>query len=86
MAACVKTVRNFLLEHPGASFHIMSPGGYVDLIPDDVNRLLRGKPAKGHLGDSESMRDVASKDLLSQIVCKSGNDGKAYTLLTDLPA
>ena len=41
-------VRNLLEKYPDSFFHMMTPGGYVDLAPEQVKGLLKGESVKGH--------------------------------------
>ena len=50
------TVKGFLLEHPNATVDLMTPGGYVHLIPEKGKALLNGIPVPAHPAHL-SMRD-----------------------------
>lgn len=62
------TVREFLLQHPGASFDMMTPGGYVSLTPEQAEGLLAGESAAGHPGCAGFGMEVTADELLPQCV------------------
>lgn len=62
------TVREFLTSHPGASFLMMTPGGYVSLSPEQAAGLLAGESAAGHPGCPGCGMEVTAEELLPQYV------------------
>lgn len=62
------TVREFLTAHPGASFEMMSPGGYVVLTPDQAKGLLSGESVSGDPGCSGCDMGITADELLPQYV------------------
>lgn len=61
-------VRNFLEKYPDRSFHMMTPGGYVDLTPEQAKGLLRGECVKAHPGTPEYGVEMEAEEILSQKV------------------
>ena len=45
-------VKDFLKKYPNDNFQMMTPGGYVDLSPQQAKELLAGKPVASHPGES----------------------------------
>lgn len=43
-------VRNLLQKYPDRAFHMMTPGGHVDLAPEQAKALLSGEGVKAHPG------------------------------------
>ncbi len=80
-----ETLREFLKKHSTEEIHIMSPGGYVDLDEERINRLLDGKTVKAHLGDEESHVNITAKELLSQVIHNHNVRAGTHWLLTDYP-
>lgn len=62
------TVQEFLARHPGDSFQIMSPGGYVCLDPEQAEALLAGGDASAHPGEPAYAMRVTADELLPQLV------------------
>lgn len=42
------TLREFIASHPGSSFQMMTPGGYVSLTPEQAKGLLSGESVSGN--------------------------------------
>ena len=49
------TVQDFIAAHPGEAFHLMTPGGYVDLTVAQAAELLTGQSMSGHPGCPSSV-------------------------------
>lgn len=62
------TVREFLTRHPGVSFEMMSPGGYVSLTPEQAKGLLAGESATGNPGCAGCDMEVTADELLPQYI------------------
>lgn len=81
-----ETVRAFLERYPKSSFDMMTPGGYVTLMPEDVSKLLAGKSTSGNPGCSGSDRKINAEELLNQIVCNANfHEGEWQLLNGDVP-
>ena len=50
------TVREFLERHPEEPVFMMTPGGYVYLVPEQIGNLLAGQAVQGN---PYSWRDVS---------------------------
>ncbi len=61
-------VRKFLEKYPNSGFHMMTPGGYVDLTPEQAKGLLNGEGVKAHPGNPEYGVEMEAEELLSQKV------------------
>ncbi len=61
-------VRKFLEKYPDSAFHMMTPGGYVDLTPEQAKGLLNGEGVKAHPGNPEYGVGMEAEELLSQKV------------------
>lgn len=62
------TVREFLTSHPGASFLMMTPGGYVSLSPEQAAGLLAGGSTAGNPGYPGCDMEIPADELLPQYV------------------
>ena len=62
------TVQDFIAAHPGEAFHLMTPGGYVDLTVAQAAELLTGQSVSGHPGCPGYDREVTAEELLSQVI------------------
>jgi hypothetical protein len=79
----MKTVREFITEHPGAAIDMMTPGGYVSLTPEKARALLQGESAEGHPGDPEYAMEIDAEDLPAQTVHSANFYDGAWRILTD---
>ena len=61
-------VREFISQHPGAAFSMMTPGGYVLLTADQAEGLLKGESVAGNPGVTGSDRAVTADELLPQVI------------------
>ncbi len=78
------TVREFIERHPGVSFDLMTPGGFVYLTPDRAKLLLAGQSVKGHPGDPEYAMEITADELLSQEVGRANFSGNAWHMVTNV--
>lgn len=79
------TVEEFLSAHPGDAFHLMTPGGYVDLSSEQAAGLLVGKSVSGHPGCPGYDREVTAEELLPQIIGSCSRQDGAWYLISDYP-
>ena len=75
-------VRNLLEKHPDSVFHLMTPGGFVDLTPEQVKRLLNGEDMKAHPGTIEYGIEVEAAEILNQEVQTINKKDNAFYILT----
>lgn len=61
-------VKEFLPKYPNSSFRMMTPGGYVDLTPDQAKGLLSGECVKAHPGDPNHAIELDAEELLLEPV------------------
>ncbi|WP_312645496.1 hypothetical protein [Hydrogenoanaerobacterium sp.] len=76
------TVREFMEQHPNASFDMVTPGGFVYLTPDRAKLLLAGQNIKGHHGSSEYATEIITDELLNQEVIDAKFSGKEWRICT----
>jgi len=76
------TVKDFITKHPGATFDMMTPCGYVYLTPEKATALLEGQSTKGHPGDPEYAMTVTADELLPQRVDSCGFKNGVWSLFT----
>ena len=83
LAGCFKErgykmlVRNLLEKYPDSAFHMMTPGGFVDLSPEQARELLKGESVKAHPGVSGCDMEMDAEELLNERVdtmCQSRRD------------
>lgn len=77
------TVRAFIEKHPGTVIDMMTPGGYVYLIPEKAQLLFFGQGVKGHPGSPEYAMEIPAEELLDQEVLESNFVDGAGHLLSD---
>lgn len=76
-------VRTILEKYPNRAFHMMTPGGYVDLPPEQAKGLLNGEGVKAHPGTVGHDMGVEAEELLNEKVHSiSWKDG-AFYMMTD---
>lgn len=80
-------VKDFLKEHPDSIFRMMTPRGYIDLLPQQVKKILEGEAANAHLGafsDIEAYKmKVAAKELLAESVISANWRNDICYMITD---
>lgn len=79
------TVEEFISAHPGDAFHLMTPGGYMDLSAAQAAELLAGKSIPGHPGCPGYDREVTAAELLPQIIGSCNRQDGAWYLISDHP-
>lgn len=79
------TVREFLTRHPGASFNLMTPGGYVSLTPEQARGLLAGESAAGNPGCSGCDMKIDADELLPQQIQTMNLEKGVWHLLSYYP-
>jgi len=65
------TLREFIGQHPGEALDIMASEGRILLEPNQVQRLLDGKPVIACPKDLRKAAYVQAEDLLEQTVCSA---------------
>ena len=77
-------VKDFLKKYPNDTFSMTTPGGYVNLTPEQAKELLNGHFIKGHLGnpDPEYAVLIRSDELLEQYVDSAIWKGNTCHMLT----
>lgn len=75
------TVEAFLSAHPGDTFHLMTPGGHVDLSAEQAAGLLDGKSVSGHPGCPGYDRKVTAEELLPQMIGSCNRQDGAWYLI-----
>lgn len=61
-------VKEFLPKYPNSSFRMMTPGGYVDLTPDQAKGILSGECVKAHPGNPKHAIELDAEELLQESV------------------
>lgn len=79
-------LREFIKKHPGDSFDMMTPGGYVFLTPEQAKDLLAGKSVRAHPGDPEYAMTVDAEELLSEPVESARWENHVCHMMTGYPA
>lgn len=78
------TVREFIEQHPGLPFDMMTPGGYVYLIPEKAKLLLSGQNVWGHPGNPEYAMEIPAEELLNQEVIRANFKGNVWYVLSNV--
>lgn len=79
------TVRDFISAHLGEAFHLMTPGGYVDLTAAQAEELLAGQSVSGHPGCPGYDREVTAEELLPQVIANCNYHEGAWNIISDYP-
>lgn len=79
------TVLEFLTSHPGASFNMMTPGGYVSLTPKQAEGLLAGESVSCNPGCPGFDMEVTADELLPQYVGGQRLERGVWLLGTYIP-
>ena len=75
------TVREFLERHPDEPVFMMTPGGYVYLVPEQVRNLLAGQAVPGSPYSWRECVQIKAEELLQQMVDSVNHaDGTWYVL------
>lgn len=78
-------VREFISQHPGVAFSMMTPGGYVLLTADQAEGLLKGESVVGYSGVTGSDRAVTADELLQQVIQDISWRNGVWYLMTKYP-
>ncbi len=76
-------VRNLLQKYPDSAFHMMTPGGFVDLAPEQARELLKGESVKAHPGVSGCDMEMDAEELLNERVNSVSLEDGVFYLITD---
>lgn len=76
-------VRNILEKYPDRAFHMMTPGGYVDLGSGQVKALLNGEGVEAHPGVPGCGMEMEAEELLDERVHSVRYEGGAFYMVTD---
>lgn len=79
------TVRDFLMEHKGGVFSLMTPCGYVSLTEAQAESLLNGHGIKSHPGVAGVSMEVSADEILTQTVKSANRQNGVWNLLTESP-
>ena len=79
------TVRDFLLDHKGGGFFLMTPCGFVSLTEAQAESLLDGHDMISHPGVSGMSMTVPADELLAQTVKSASRQNGVWHLLTETP-
>ena len=79
------TVRDFLMEHKGGVFSLMTPCGYVSLTEAQAESLLDGHGIKSHPGVAGVSMEVSADEILTQTVKSVNRQNGVWYLLTESP-
>lgn len=79
------TVREFLVEHKGGVFSMMTPCGYVSLTEMQAESLLDGHCVKAHPGVAGVSMEVSADEVLSQTVRSANRQNGVWYLMTESP-
>lgn len=75
------TVREFLERHPEETVFMMTPGGYVYLVPEQIGNLLAGQAVPGSPYSWRECVQIKAEELLQQMVDSVNHaDGTWYVL------
>ena len=78
------TVRGFLERHPNEPVFMMTPGGYVYLIPEQIGNLLAGQAVQGSAYSWRECVQIKAEELLHQKVESMNHAEGTWYVLTQL--
>ena len=78
------TVREFLERHPNEPVFMMTPGGYVYLIPEQIGNLLAGQAVQGSAYSWRECVQIKAEGLLQQKVESMNHANGTWYVLTRL--
>lgn len=76
------TVRDFLERHKEEPVFMMTPGGYVYLVPEQIGNLLSGKPVKGSPYSWRECVQIVAEELLPQSMESMNHASGTWYVLT----
>lgn len=78
-------VKDFIRQYPGASFDMMTPGGFVFLTAQQAKDLLAGKAVMAHPGDPAYAVNLDADELLREPVESARWEKQVCHMLTGYP-
>ena len=75
----------FIKTHAKSELFLLTPGGYVNLTPEQGQALLSGHAALGHPGNPSYTVRMEAEELLSQVVLNAEERNGGWYILTDRP-
>ena len=78
------TVRGFLERHPKEPVFMMTPGGYVYLVPEQIGNLLAGEAVSGSPYSWRECVQIKAEELLQQKVESMNHAEGTWYVLTRL--
>ena len=78
------TVRGFLERHPNEPVFMMTPGGYVYLIPEQIRNLLAGQAVQCSAYSWRECVQIKAEELLQQKVGSMNHANGTWYVLTRL--
>lgn len=78
-------VKEFLPKYPNSSFRMMTPGGYVNLTPDQAKGLLSGECVKAHPGNPKFAIELDAEELLQESVESVNWENNICYMMTGYP-
>ncbi len=79
------TVKDLLLQAPGSGLDMMTPGGYVQLTPEQAEQLLEGGSVQAHAGAPGTEVETEADMILCQQVLRGGLENGVWQVMTDYP-
>lgn len=75
-------------EHPNSTLDLMTPMGYIYLLPEQGAALLRGEQVNAHPGVADCYQAINANEILCQTFCtlaQDKDDPNLFYALTDYP-
>ena len=79
------TVEEFIREHPGKEIDMMTPGGFVHLMPEQAKAVLSGSSLMGNAGMAGINMEIRAEELLPQQILSVKEKDGIYYMMTDNP-
>lgn len=79
------TLGGFIKTHAKSEVFLLTPGGYINLTPEQGQALLSGHAAWSHPGNPSYTVRMEAEELLSQVVLNAEERNGGWYILTDRP-
>lgn len=79
------TVLEFITRHPGASFHMMTPSGFISVTQEETSTLLAGASLLANPGCSGCDMRVYADEILPMNILTTRLQRGVWYMMTDYP-
>lgn len=82
-----QTIKEFIQEHQDAELHLMTPGGYIDMLAKEADLLLNGEDVAAHFGMRGTDYMISAEEVLKQEIYSVNQDEQnaRFYIITEMP-